>query len=84
MENSKLAKSNNGKTVHNLAVVSHCPSQQTATIVMVEKHSVFSGIFKNFPISNQEKKSFADRKKFLVGKSSSFLLLSEYKKTWPD
>ncbi|KAG4077953.1 hypothetical protein HA402_013453 [Bradysia odoriphaga] len=69
MEDSKLTKSNSPKTNYNLAVVTHCPSQQTATIVMVEKPSVFSGIFKNFPISNKDKqaqKTLDDRTTFLI------------------
>lgn len=80
MEDSKLEKSNNVKT--NLAVVTHCPSQQTATIVMVEKPSVFNGIFKNFPISNRDNEdtsTFYDRIKFFLGKSSSIPLLSMVK-----
>ncbi len=59
MSDLKLNKSNIPKSNYNLAVVSHCPNQQTATIVIVEKPSVF-GIFKSFGISNKDKKTSDD------------------------
>lgn len=40
----------------NVAVVSHCPNQQTATIIFVKQPSVFSRILDNFAISNKDGK----------------------------
>lgn len=56
MADSKLSQSNMPISSYNVAVVSHCPSQQTATIVLVKKPSVLSRIFNNFGISNADNK----------------------------
>lgn len=53
MADSKLNQSNYPISNYNIAVVSHCPSQQTATIVLVKKPSVFNRIFNNYGISNK-------------------------------
>lgn len=56
MADTKLSHSNMPISNYNVAVVSHCPSQQTATIVLVKKPSVLSRIFNNFGISNADSK----------------------------
>lgn len=56
MAASKISQSNIPTSNYNIAVVSHCPSQQTATIVLVKKPSVFNRIFNNFGISNTDNK----------------------------
>lgn len=52
MAASKISQSNIPKSNFNVAVVSHCPSQQTATIVLVKKPNVFNRIINNFGISS--------------------------------
>lgn len=56
MADSKLNQGKYKSPTSNIAVVSHCPSQQTATITFVKKPSVVSRIFNNFGISNKDEK----------------------------
>lgn len=56
MADSKLSNSTIPISNYNIAVVSHCPSQQTATIVLVKKPSVFSRILNNYGISSTDGK----------------------------
>lgn len=91
MTESKSNKANSPMSNYNLAVVTHCPSQQTATIVVVEKPSVFNRIFKTFGISDKDEKPsnecITERQTFFICKSFAFLFSSVWriKKTmWPD
>lgn len=56
MADIKLNQSNCPISNYNIAVVSHCPSQQSATIVLVKKPSVFDRIFSNIGISKTDNK----------------------------
>lgn len=60
MANTKLNKSNSPISDYNRAIVSHCPTQQSATIVMVKKPSVVNSIFNNLGISNKNDKNEKD------------------------
>lgn len=71
---------------YNLAVVSHCPSQQTATIVTVEKPNVYNGILKNFGISNQNEKPYnaylTEKRAFFICKSFFFSSIPSFPLTF--
>lgn len=73
MAETKLNHANGAVNNYNIAVVSHCPSQQTATIVLVKKPSVVNRIFSNFGISNSDKKDEKNSEECTREKSTFFI-----------
>lgn len=73
MAETKFNHSNGPVNNYNTAVVSHCPSQQTATIVLVKKPSVVNRIVSNFGISNKDKKDEKNSEECTREKSTFFI-----------